>query len=63
MSRTDRAAMTVVAGACVVCCLPLAIAAGPAVIAVGAVAAGTSAVAHAVRRTRSKRAVATRDSR
>lgn len=55
MSRTDRAAMTVVAGACVACCLPLAVAAGPVVVAAGAIAAGTGAVVHAVRRSRRPR--------
>lgn len=55
MSKPDRATMTVVAGACVVCCLPLAVAAGPAVVAAGAVAAGAGAIAHAVRRSRRKR--------
>jgi hypothetical protein len=47
--------MAVAAGACVVCCLPLAVAAGPVVVVAGAVAAGTGAVVHAVRRSRRKR--------
>jgi hypothetical protein len=55
MPTTDRATMTVAAGACVVSCLPLAVAAGPVVVAAGAVAAGTRAVAGAVRRSRRKR--------
>lgn len=55
MSKTDRTTMAVVAGACVVCCLPLIVAAGPVVAAAGVVAAGTGAVAHVARRTKRKR--------
>jgi hypothetical protein len=47
--------MGMVAGACIVCCLPLAVAAGPIVVAAGAVSAGAGAVVHAVRRSRRKR--------
>jgi hypothetical protein len=61
MSKTDRTTMAVVAGACVVCCLPLIVAAGPVVAAAGVVAAGTGAVAHVARRTRRKRDAATSD--
>ena len=53
--------MAVVAGACVVCCLPLIVAAGPVVAAAGVVAAGTGAAAHVARRTKHKREAAQRD--
>jgi len=55
MSKADRAAMTVVVGACVVCCVPLAIAVGPVVVAAGAGAAAAGAAAHAISRTRRTR--------
>jgi hypothetical protein len=61
MSKADRTAMAVAAGACVVCCLPLIVAAGPVVAAAGVVAAGTGAAAHLARRTKRKRDVAARD--
>jgi hypothetical protein len=63
MSRPNRAAVAVVAGSCVACRPPLAVAASPVVVAAGVVAAGTGAITHAVRRTRRNPAeLATRDS-
>lgn len=53
--------MAVVAGACVVCCLPLIVAAGPVVAAAGVVAAGTGAAAHVARRSKRTREAAESD--
>ena len=50
MSGTDKTTMAVVGAACVACCLPLIVTAGP-VVAVGAAAAAvTGGVAYRVRR-------------
>ncbi len=61
MSKTERTTMALVAGACVVCCLPLIVVAGPVVAAAGVVAAGTGTAAHVARRTKRKRDAATGD--
>jgi hypothetical protein len=54
VSAPDRTLLTVAGAACVACCLPLIVAAGP-VVAVGGVAAATAGVAaHAVRRPKRK---------
>ena len=48
MPASDRTLMAVAGAACVVCCLPLIVAAGPVVAVGGAVAATAGAAAHAV---------------
>ena len=55
MPGTDKATLAVVGTACVVCCLPLVVAAGPIVAVGGAVATATGAAGLAVRTTRRKR--------
>ena len=54
MAGTDKATLTVVGAACVVCCLPLIVAAGPVVVAGGAIAAAGGAT-HLARKARRKR--------
>jgi Flp pilus assembly protein TadB len=57
MPASDRTLVTVAGAACVVCCLPLIVAAGP-VLAVGgavAVAVAASVASHAVRTRKRKR--------
>lgn len=63
MSKTERTTMAAVAGACVACCLPLIVAAGPVAAAAGVVAAGTGAAAHVGRRTGRRREAAGSDNR
>jgi hypothetical protein len=58
MPKVDGATKLVVAGACIACCLPLIVAAGPVVAVAGAVAAGAGAAGHVVRRSRRKRVAA-----
>lgn len=53
---TDRVALTALAGACVVCYLPLAVAAGPPLLVAGAAVAATGAVARMVARYRERSA-------
>ncbi len=55
MPGSDRMLLTVAGAACVVCCLPLIVAAGPVVAVGGAVAATAGVAAHAVRRSKRKR--------
>ncbi len=58
MPEIDRTGAAVVAVACVACCLPLVIAAGPVAIGAGAVAATVGVgvgIAHKMRRTRPDR--------
>jgi len=57
MPATDRTLLTVAGAACVVCCLPLIVAAGPVVAVGGAVAATAGVAAHAVRRSKRKQNV------
>ena len=55
MATSDRTLITVAGVACVVCCLPLIVAAGPAVAIGGALAATAGVAAQVVRKTRRKR--------
>ena len=54
MPGTDKATLTVIGAACVVCGLPLIAAAGPIVVVGGAAAAAAGGAAHLVRRAKRK---------
>jgi hypothetical protein len=55
MPASDRTLVTVAGAACVVCCLPLIVAAGPVLAVGGAVAVAVSVASHAVRTRKRKR--------
>ena len=55
MPASERTLLTVAGVACVACCLPLVVAAGPVVAVGGAVIATAGMTAHLVRRSKRKR--------
>jgi hypothetical protein len=55
MPASDRTLVTVAGAACVVCCLPLIVAAGPVLAVGGVVAVAASVASHAVRTRKRKR--------
>ena len=62
MPGTDKTLMTIAGAACVVCCLPLIVAAGPVIAVGGAVAAGAGVAAHTMRKSKAKRTAEERPS-